>query len=104
VDRGQTALDTQGQGRRVILAEGETDIGLLTTVLGAIDLAHRVGLLSDGVGSGADGMRDQTVRLLRGRVSVQHKICMTERFLSSVTPSMSPLVLIWVPRRFDGCG
>lgn len=68
----------------VVITGGETDVCVLATVLGAIDLGFRVFMLSDAVCSGADETHDAAVDLLGERFSVQLKLHKTEEFLSAV--------------------
>jgi len=66
----------------LVVTGGETDVCVLATVLGAIELGYHVVLLSDGVCSGADGTHDAALKLLSDRFSVQLEVCTTQRFLS----------------------
>lgn len=68
----------------VVVTGGETDVCVLATVLGAIDRAFRVIMLSDAVCSGADETHDAAVDLLGDRFSVQLDLMTTEAFLSKV--------------------
>ncbi|MEV4608828.1 cysteine hydrolase [Neorhizobium sp. LMR1-1-1.1] len=63
---------------------GETDVCVLATVLGAIDLGYRVIVLSDGICSGADETHDATLKLLGNRFTVQLEIVTTETFLDQI--------------------
>ncbi len=83
---------TDGRLHRILQAEdvnsvaitgGETDVCVLATVLGAIDLGYEVKLLSDAVCSGVDETHDTTLRLLGGRFSVQVDVLTTDEFLTS---------------------
>ncbi|KQV38893.1 MULTISPECIES: cysteine hydrolase [unclassified Rhizobium] len=69
----------------VVVTGGETDVCVLSTVLGAIDLGFRAIVLSDAVCSGADETHDAAVDLLGDRFSVQRDLMKTEEFLSAVT-------------------
>jgi nicotinamidase-related amidase len=72
----------QAEGvRSVAITGGETDVCVLAAVLGAIDLAYAVKLLSDAVCSGADETHDATLQLLDDRFSVQVEVLTTEEFL-----------------------
>ena len=73
----QEAVDT------VVITGGETDVCVLATTLGAIDLGYRVVLLTDAVCSGADDTHDASMKLLGDRFSVQLSLMTTEQFLSS---------------------
>jgi nicotinamidase-related amidase len=65
----------------VVLTGGETDVCVLATALGAIDLGYRVVVLKDAVCSGADDTHDASLELLGDRFSVQLRIATTEQFL-----------------------
>jgi len=65
----------------VVVTGGETDVCVLATVLGAIDLGFRVTVLSDAVCSGADETHDAAVDLLADRFSVQLELVSTDEFL-----------------------
>ena len=69
----------------VVVTGGETDVCVLATVLGAIDLGFHVIVLSDAVCSGADETHDAAVDLLGDRFSVQLNLMKTEQFLSAVS-------------------
>lgn len=60
---------------------GETDVCVLATVLGAIDLGYATTVLRDAVCSGVDETHDACLKLLGDRFSVQLKIQYTEEFL-----------------------
>ncbi|EKJ94749.1 isochorismatase hydrolase [Bradyrhizobium lupini HPC(L)] len=66
----------------LVVTGGETDVCVLATVLGAIDLGFYVVVLSDAVCSGADETHDAAVDLLGDRFSVQLELTRTEEFLS----------------------
>ncbi|SFB57111.1 Nicotinamidase-related amidase [Rhizobium sp. NFR07] len=68
----------------VVVTGGETDVCVLATVLGAIDLGFHVVVLSDAVCSGADETHDAAVDLLGDRFSVQLELTKTEEFLSVI--------------------
>jgi nicotinamidase-related amidase len=61
---------------------GETDVCVLATTLGAIDLGYRVIVLKDAVCSGADETHDASLELLGDRFSVQLELMETDAFLS----------------------
>ncbi len=67
----------------VVLTGGETDVCVLATVLGAVDLGYRVLVLEDAVCSGADQTHDAALRLLGERFSAQLTLCTTADFLHS---------------------
>jgi Amidases related to nicotinamidase len=66
----------------VVITGGETDVCLLATALGAIDLGYRVIVLKDAVCSGVDETHDASLKLLGDRFSVQLDLVRTEEFLS----------------------
>lgn len=67
----------------LVVTGGETDVCVLATILGAIDLGFRVIILSDAICGGADETHDAAVDLLAERFSVQLRLMTTENFLSS---------------------
>ncbi|MUO79737.1 isochorismatase family protein [Agrobacterium vitis] len=67
----------------VVVTGGETDVCVLATVLGAIDLGLQVIVLSDAVCSGADETHDAAVDVLGDRFSAQLKLLKTEEFLAT---------------------
>ncbi|GHC71183.1 cysteine hydrolase [Limoniibacter endophyticus] len=71
----ETRVDT------LAISGGETDVCVLATVLGAIDLGYHVILLTDAVCSGADETHDASIKLLGDRFSVQLRLMTTEDFL-----------------------
>lgn len=80
-------LHTGLQSERVtslVITGGETDVCVLATTLGAIDLGYRVILLKDAVCSGADETHDASLELLGDRFSVQLELMTTNEFLGIV--------------------
>lgn len=69
----------------IVVTGGETDVCVLATVLGAIDLSFHVIVLNDAVCSGADETHDDAIDLLGDRFSVQLDLMTTEEFLSTAT-------------------
>jgi nicotinamidase-related amidase len=65
----------------LVVTGGETDVCVLATRLGAIDLGYRVFLLTDAVCSGADDTHDASLELMGDRFSVQLELMTTEQFL-----------------------
>lgn len=62
------------QARRadsLVISGGETDICVLATVLGAVDLGYRVVLAQDALCSSSDATHDALMRLYRERYSQQ---------------------------------
>lgn len=66
----------------LVISGGETDVCVLATVMGAIDLGYRTIILKDAVCSGADETHDASLELLGNRFSVQLELMETEEFLS----------------------
>ncbi|AOF93025.1 isochorismatase family cysteine hydrolase [Sinorhizobium sp. RAC02] len=67
----------------LVITGGETDVCVLATALGGIDLGYRVIVLKDAVCSGADKTHDASLTLLGNRFSAQVELLLTEEFLSS---------------------
>lgn len=65
----------------LVITGGETDVCVLATVLGAIDLGYRVLLVKDAVCSGSDGTHDASLALLANRFSVQLRLLSTDELL-----------------------
>jgi len=74
---GMQAVDT------LVVTGGETDVCVLATALGGIDLGYRVIVLKDAVCSGADETHDASLALLGNRFSAQVELILTEEFLSA---------------------
>ncbi|WP_257623441.1 cysteine hydrolase family protein [Rhizobium sp. B21/90] len=77
-------LHSHLQGSRVsrlVVSGGDTDVCVLSAILGAIDLGYEILLLSDAICSGADETHDASLKLLGDRFSVQLAIMTTEQFL-----------------------
>lgn len=66
----------------LVITGGETDVCVLATALGGIDLGYRVIVLKDAVCSGADETHDASLTLLGHRFSAQVELLLTEDFLS----------------------
>jgi nicotinamidase-related amidase len=81
VDGKLHAVLTQEHVDTVVLTGGETDVCILATALGAIDLGYKVIVVKDAVCSGADETHDASLKLLGDRFSVQLEITTTEDFL-----------------------
>ncbi|WP_411032792.1 cysteine hydrolase family protein [Shinella sp. BYT-45] len=67
----------------LVVTGGETDVCVLTTVLGAIDLGYRTIVLEDALCGSADTTHDAALTILRGRFSVQLDLVPTEAFLAA---------------------
>jgi len=68
---------------KLVITGGETDVCVLATVLGGIDLGYSVVVLQDAVCSGADETHNAALTLLGDRFSVQLDLVDTETFLST---------------------
>lgn len=67
------------QGIETIIVSGaETDVCVLTTVLGAIDLGYRVVVVKDAICSGADRTHDAALEIFANRFSSHLSICRLE--------------------------
>lgn len=69
----------------LVITGGETDVCVLATALGAVDLGYRVIILTDAVCSGTDETHDASLKLLESRFTAQMQAMPTEAFLSSVS-------------------
>ncbi len=65
----------------LVITGGETDVCVMATVLGAIDLGYRVILIEDALCSGADQTHEASLELVRNRFSVQLKLMAADDFL-----------------------
>jgi nicotinamidase-related amidase len=81
--RLHNALLRQDIGTLVVTG-GETDICVLATALGAIDLGYRVILLKDALWSTTGQTHDASLQLLGNRFSVQVDVINTDGWLSSL--------------------
>jgi nicotinamidase-related amidase len=55
----------------LIVTGAETDVCVLATVLGAVDLGYRVIVVTDAICSGSDEGHDALLRVYHGRYSEQ---------------------------------
>lgn len=69
----------------LVITGGETDVCVLATALGAIDLGYRAIILTDAVCSGTDETHDASLKLLESRFTAQMDAMSTDSFLSSVS-------------------
>lgn len=67
----------------LVVSGGETDICVLATVLGAIDLGYRVLLPTDAVFGSADQTHDAALSLYRSRFGQQLTACTTAELLDN---------------------
>lgn len=68
----------------LVITGGETDVCVLATALGAIDLGYRAIILTDAVCSGADETHDASLKLFQSRFTAQMDAMSTEAFLSAI--------------------
>jgi len=69
----------------LVITGGETDVCVLATALGAIDLGYRAIILTDAVCSGADETHDASLKLFQSRFTAQMDAMSTDAFLSSIS-------------------
>lgn len=77
--------------RTLVVSGGETDICVLATVLGAIDLGYRVVLPIDAVFGSADQTHDAALAVYRSRFGQQLTTCSTEALLDNWADPMERL-------------
>lgn len=68
----------------LLVTGGETDICVLATVLGAIDLGYRVVLPTDAVYGSADETHDAMLQIYRSRFGQQLTVCTAQDILDAV--------------------
>jgi nicotinamidase-related amidase len=68
----------------VIISGGETDVCVLSTVLGAIDWGYRTILIEDAVCSVSDEAHDAILKLFHTRYSQHVETASTEEVLSAL--------------------
>jgi nicotinamidase-related amidase len=71
----------------VVVTGAETDVCVLATVLGAVDLGYRVVLVSDAVCSSSDDGHDALMTMYRQRYSIQIAIADAVEVLDAWRPS-----------------
>nr|WP_280177634.1 isochorismatase family cysteine hydrolase [Arsenicitalea aurantiaca] len=70
----------------LVVTGGETEICVLATVMGAIDLGYRVVIVSDGVCSSADETHDAMLAIYRSRFGQQLAVLDMAEVLSAWAP------------------
>ena len=65
-----------------MVSGGETDVCVLGTVLGAVDLGYRVAVVSDALCSASDHHHDALMLLYRERYGTQIETALTEEILT----------------------
>ena len=68
----------------LVISGGETDVCVLATMLGAIDLGYHTVVLQDAVCGSADETHEAALKILAGRFSSQLELVSTEAFLARV--------------------
>jgi nicotinamidase-related amidase len=76
-----TLLRSEGV-ETIFISGGETDVCVLATLLGAIDLGYRVVLPTDAVFGSADETHDAILTVYRSRFTQQLTICTTDDAIS----------------------
>lgn len=71
----------------LIISGGETDVCILATVLGAVDLGYRVVLAKDALCSSSDEAHDSAIDLYHQRYSIQVEPVETETILRHWWPN-----------------
>ena len=66
----------------LLVSGGETDVCVLGTVLGAVDLGYRVAVVSDALCSASDHHHDALMLLYRERYGAQIETALTEEILT----------------------
>jgi nicotinamidase-related amidase len=69
-----------------VISGGESDVCVLATVLGGIDLGYRVVVLKVAIYSGRDETHDASLKLLGCRFSTHVELYDTHEFLLSDRP------------------
>ncbi|MBX9932120.1 MAG: cysteine hydrolase [Methylobacterium sp.] len=85
----ETSLDAWLQGRdtsTLIVTGGETDVCVLATVLGAVDLGYRIVVVTDAICSSSDAAHDALLTLYRSRYGQQVETVTTDVVLRSWNP------------------
>lgn len=70
----------------LIVTGSETDVCVLASVLGAVDLGYRVIVTGDGVCSSSDAMHDALIELYRRRFDVQIGLATVSELLDTWRP------------------
>lgn len=81
----ETHLHQHLQQRRIhtlIISGGETDICVLTAILGTVDVGYRVILARDALCSAQDATHDSIMNIYYNRFSSQIEVCTTEDILN----------------------
>jgi nicotinamidase-related amidase len=74
----------QGAGiKTLVISGGESDVCVLATVLGAIDLGYRIVLVSDAIFGSADQTHDASLAIYNSRFQFQLSVMTTEDVLDA---------------------
>ena len=73
----------QSQKDTLIISGGETEVCVLATVMGAIDLGYRVILATDALCSSADETHDAMLAIYHGRFGMQVETATSEEILDA---------------------
>lgn len=77
------AMLTRGSTHTLVVTGGETDVCVLTTVLGAIDRGFRTVIVADAICGSADETHDAAMTLYSSRFSEQVEIVTTEEIVAA---------------------
>src|SRR5690606_25323090 len=91
-------LSAAGVGS-IIISGAETEICVLATIMGAVDLGYRVIIVSDAVCSGADSTHDAMLAIYQSRFSMQVETVTTAQLLAARLDDM-----LWSTRSLSGFG
>jgi nicotinamidase-related amidase len=87
---GQLNLALQAEGvSTLIVSGGETDVCVLATVLGGMDLGYHVVLPTDALFGSADATHDAMLEIYRSRFQLQLSTCTTEELLEAIDAAVS---------------
>ena len=81
MERGFLDLLRERRVDAVVITGAETDVCVLATVIGAVDLGFRVVLVTDAICSSSDATHDALLTLYHHRFSEQVETCDTETIL-----------------------
>ena len=84
----------------IIVTGAETEVCVLASVMGAIDLGYRVVIVTDAVCSGADSTHDAMLGIYDSRFGMQVETVTTAELIAAKVDGMLGLVR----RRDDGSG
>ncbi|NRP21560.1 Peroxyureidoacrylate/ureidoacrylate amidohydrolase RutB [Ensifer adhaerens] len=82
LDGGLNATLREDGVTSLVISGGETDVCVLATMLGAIDLGYHTVVLDDAICGSADETHEAALKIFGGRFSVQLELVSTEAFLT----------------------